>query len=79
MNSNRFSEAKIATVCLMAAIGVFTFDLSVSLGVAGGVLYIVVVLFILWSRKSRTTILCAVGCSALTLLGYFLSPDGGET
>ena len=65
----------IATV--LAAV-CFAVDMNLPLGVAGGVPYVTVVLVCLWSPRRRDILLCTVLCSALTLLGYQLSPAGGE-
>lgn len=53
-------------------------DLSIPLGVAGGVPYVAVVLLSLWLPGKRTTAWLAVICTLLTAIGYFLSPAGGE-
>ena len=53
-------------------------DLRVPLGVAGGVLYVTVVLISLWSPVRRDTFLLATVCTGLTVVGYFHSPAGGE-
>ncbi|GJL49494.1 MAG: hypothetical protein NPIRA01_07210 [Nitrospirales bacterium] len=56
----------------------FLMDVMFPLGVAGGVLYVTVVLVTLWLQGSRTTLGAAMFCTCLTILGYLLSPDGGE-
>ncbi len=53
-------------------------DLSIPLGVAGGVLYVAVVLLSLKSPQNRFTILVAIICSILTGVGFVASPKGGE-
>ncbi len=59
------------------ALVVLGFDLSLPLGIAGGVPYVALVLLGIWfPRRKDIFILAAVG-SALTILGYFLSPAGG--
>ncbi len=77
------STANRATVGLYSICGLLTaaillFDLSVPLGVAGGVPYIVVVLISLKSSKNGFTILVAISCSILTVVGFFASTEGGE-
>ena len=57
---------------------VFIIDLSVPLGVAGAVPYVVVVLVALWSPSRRFIIAVAIVCTVLTVLGYLFSPAGGE-
>jgi signal transduction histidine kinase len=66
----------LAAVTLAAA--VLTWDLSVELGVAGGVPYVAAVLLTLWIPGRRATILFALVCIGLTLVGYAASPPGGE-
>ena len=58
--------------------GVFTIDLLTPLGVANGVMYIAAVLISLRQRNPRLLMGVALGCTLLTILGYWLSPEGGE-
>ncbi len=67
--------AALAVGFLAAAI--FGFDLSLPLGVAGGVPYVAVILFGWWFERPGSVIALAVLCSILTALGYFLSSEGG--
>lgn len=60
----------------MATIGL-TFDLAMPLGVAGGVPYVAVVLVSLWPQRQRVAYFVAVGCTVLTIIGYYGSPEGG--
>ncbi len=69
---------KINTICALLTIIIFSIDLQLPLGVAGGVPYIAVILISLWSPKVNLVIYLAVICSILTLLGFYLSPTGGE-
>lgn len=62
----------------MLLTGIFLIDLLTPLGVADGVLYIAAVLFSLGQRNSRLVLRVASGCSVLTVVGYGISPDGGE-
>ena len=57
---------------------VFWIDLQLPLGVAGGVPYVAVILLTLWFPSSRSTLMFAVGCSVLTVIGFWGSPPGGE-
>jgi len=53
---------------------IFTVDLLMPLGVAVGVLYLVVVLITLWTPHNKTTLLIA-GLSSLLIIGvYFYKP-----
>lgn len=69
---------KINIICAFLTITIFSIDLQLPLGVAGGVPYIAVILISLWSPKHNLVIYLAVICSILTLLGFYLSPTGGE-
>lgn len=62
----------------LLASGIFFIDLSLELGVAGGVLYVALVLVALWARQKRYVWGAAVLGTILTALGYLLSPPGGE-
>jgi len=66
----------VAAAILMIA--VLAWDLSIELGVAGGVPYVAAVLLTLWIPGHRATVLVALGGVALTLVGYAASPEGGE-
>lgn len=57
---------------------IFAVDLKIELGVAAGVPYICLVLVALWSKKKRLIWIGAVLGTVLTLIGYWLSPLGGE-
>ena len=83
----RFGEVISATgplplgliaLSLALAAGGFAFDLSLPLGVAGGIPYVALVLVGLWGPWRRYIFVLAALASALTVLGYFLSPAGGE-
>ena len=58
---------------------IFLFDISIPLGVAGAVPYTAVILISLWSPKRTLSLYLAAICSVLTILGFFVSPEGGET
>jgi len=59
------------------ALVVLGFDLSLPLGVAGGVPYVALVLLGIWFPRRKDIFILAVIGSALTIIGYFLSPAGG--
>ena len=63
-------SATLALVVLMA-------DLSLPLGVAGGVPYVAVILVALRSTGPRQAIGFAVVCSIFTMVGFYWSPSGG--
>jgi two-component system sensor histidine kinase UhpB len=58
------------------ALGLLVLDLRLPLGAAPEFLYAAVVYFSLWSSQKRFSLLMTLGCSGLTLLGFFLSPVG---
>jgi|TARA_Y100000294_G_scaffold117003_2_gene108588 signal transduction histidine kinase len=66
-----------AVVAVLVAVSVLVIDLSLPLGVAGGVLYVALVLIGWWLPNKRYTIALAFVGSALTLVGYAFSPTGG--
>ena len=67
------------SVLLAVAIAsiVFLSDTLMPLGVAGGVPYVALVLVGWWMPKRKMIFLLAAIGSALTIFGYFLSPEGG--
>jgi PAS domain S-box-containing protein len=72
------TNPRLVLLCLSLAALIFLIDLFLPLGVAGGVLYVAVVLISLWSPRRSFTLYIAILCSALTIAGYFHSPVGGE-
>ncbi|MDP6175849.1 MAG: hypothetical protein QGF09_16935, partial [Rhodospirillales bacterium] len=56
---------------------VFAFDLATPLGVAGGVPYVALVLCGIWFPRQGHVHILAWVSSALTVLGFFLSPEAG--
>ncbi|MBC8284507.1 MAG: PAS domain S-box protein [Nitrospinae bacterium] len=57
---------------------IFIVDLKTELGIAGGVLYISVIALCLLTKDKRFFIVLGISGVSLTVLGYFLSPLGGE-
>ena len=68
---------RILLLCIAIASSVFVFDLTMPLGVAGGVPYVALVLVGPWMQTERSIYLLAVTGTILTVAGYFLSPAGG--
>ena len=64
----------VLSVVLTASI--FLLDLSLPLGVAGGVPYVLVVLASLWLPRQRDTVIVATVCTVLTIVGFYLSASG---
>ena len=76
-NGGRGTVALVALAGMLASV-IFSVDLLLPLGVAGGVPYAGMVLIGLWSRWRPLIIVLAVLGSVLTVLGYLYSPAGGE-
>ena len=68
---------RIEIVMVVVGLLFFGLDLSLPLGVAGGIPYVVVVSLSFWSPRRHLALLSAVACSGLILAGYFLSRPGG--
>ena len=62
----------------LLCIAIFIIDLLTELGVAGGVPYIIVVLLGLFSNQKQYFVISGISGVFLTILGYYLSPSGGE-
>lgn len=62
----------------MTIIAVMAVDLLLPLGVAAGVPYIIPIFLAGIVGRGRPVILIAVLCTCLTLLGFLVSPEGGE-
>ena len=67
----------IVALAVAASALILAFDLSLPLGVAGGVPYVALVLLGAWFPSARHIVVLAGLGSALTVAGYFLSPEGG--
>jgi len=76
-SSIRETPFSIIIISTILACAFFIFDLSLPLGVAGGVLYVALVLMGMWFSKTSHIYLLATLGSVLTVIGYFASPDGG--
>ena len=71
------SNTWFAIFSSIIAMAVLVLDLSMPLGVAGGVPYVGLVLLGLWSPSRRAILLLAVLGTVLTCVGYAYSPAGG--
>jgi len=70
--------AKYLLIGSLAAAGIFILDALLPLGIAGGMLYVALVLLGMMARNRKLIIIAAIVSSVLNLLGYFFSPSGGE-
>lgn len=77
MKVQSMSDRFVIVLSLLTGIVILAFDLSMPLGVAASVPYILLVLIGLWSPRRRYMYLMAEVGTALTIAGFFLSPDGG--
>ncbi len=68
----------ITAIAIMMAILIFGFDLSVKLGIAGAVPYVIVILLTLYIPGAKATYFFAGLVSILTLVGLYFSPAGAE-
>ncbi len=66
-------------VAIMLATIIFYFDISMPLGVAGGVPYVFLVLLGIWCLKEKHIFALATAGTILTLIGYYMSPPGAAT
>lgn len=78
MNEVKKNTTWLLAFSIVLTAGVFLLDLSLPLGVAGGVPYVVVVLLSLWFPRQRDTLIAAAVCTALTILGFYFSLSGSE-
>jgi PAS domain-containing protein len=71
------TNAGFYAIAAILAAAIFAFDMAMPLGVAGGVPYVALVLLGLWSPGRGNVLALGVAASALTVLGFYLSPEGG--
>jgi len=69
--------AQLGIISGLVATVVFFFDLTMPLGVAGGVPYVALVMLGLWFPRRQYVLYLAIIGTALTLLGAYFSPPGG--
>ena len=74
----KFNKKLYFVVTAILTASLLLFDLSLEQGVAGGVTYIILVLFSLWGGKRSYLIWAGFNATALIWLGYVFSPVGGE-
>ncbi|MAG13353.1 MAG: hypothetical protein CMN78_02025 [Spirochaetales bacterium] len=72
-----FSATRIVGASILVATGIFILDLSLPLGVAGGVPYVALIMISLYSPWRHYVFILAVVGTVLTILGYFFSPPAG--
>ncbi len=77
MNKSEKNNSLLITIIILSTVIIFIIDISIPLGVAAGVPYVIPVLFCLWSRWRRLTLIMAMVGTVLTLVGLLVSPSGG--
>ncbi|MBT5472527.1 MAG: GAF domain-containing protein [Nitrospina sp.] len=71
-------STKYVFIGVIACVGIFILDALLPLGIADGMLYVALVLLGLMAQNRKLIIIAFVLGSVLNLLGYFLSPPGGD-
>lgn len=72
------SGARLTAVLAGVSAAIFVLDAASPAGVAGGVLYVLVIPLSVGYRSRRRTALVGVICSLLTVAGYVVSDGGGS-
>lgn len=72
------SDTKVIIICSCIALVIFIIDSLIPLGVAVGVLYILVVLISIWAHRKQLPVYMAIAGTVLTVIGFYVSPSGGE-
>src|SRR5207248_1356579 len=71
------SDLRVGLIALVVSIAIFLFALVSPLGVASGLLYILVVLISLWSPRQSFTFAAAILGTTLTCVGFLAASDVG--
>lgn len=74
---DRETSSQIILVGFLIAVAIFSLDLLLPLGIADGVLYVGLVLIGLRLQSKNFILLSAIGGTALIVIGFYLSPEGG--
>ena len=77
ISRSRWSTGRIVALIAVCAAVILAVDLSLPLGVAGGVPYVVLVLIGMWLPSRRHILYLAGVGTLLTVTGYIFSPTGG--
>jgi hypothetical protein len=73
---DQHADRWVTILTVASAAVIFNADMLFPLGVAIPIAYALPVLLTLWSSRPLFTHLAATGATALTLLGFFISPPG---
>ncbi|MEH6473141.1 MAG: ATP-binding protein [Halopseudomonas sp.] len=71
------SDTQLLLLCSLLSLIIFVIDLSIPLGVAGGVPYVLVILLALQASNNRYASIFAWADTLLTLAGLYFSDTGG--
>lgn len=77
MRDTAKNQLRLFAAATLLAAAIFALDLSLPLGVAGGVPYVALVLLGWWLDRPRYLVLLGTIATALTIAGYYLSQEGG--
>ncbi len=72
------SDRKVFLLCCVYSIIILIADLLIPLGVAAGVLYLIVILQAFSAKQRKFPLYFSLLCSILTFVGLLFSPEGGE-
>lgn len=78
MKFNASNDSKVLILCFILLVVIAISDFLAPLGVAGGVPYIIVILTAVWLHDNRYVGFFSVVASVLIIIGFYLSPEGGE-
>jgi hypothetical protein len=72
----RHTDRWVIILAVASATAVFSVDIMLPLGIAIPIAYVLPVLLTLWSSRPLFPYLTAIGVTALTVIGFFVSPPG---
>ncbi|MCK5520502.1 MAG: PAS domain S-box protein, partial [Candidatus Marinimicrobia bacterium] len=81
MSNNMFKLSKQAMIkigILSLTLSIFILDLQIPLGVAIGELYSIIILLTIFVKNKKSTVVLSTVLTIIIILGYYLSPEGGE-
>ncbi len=76
-SQNKSVDLRFILAGILIAVAIFSLDLLLPLGVADGVLYVALVLIGLRTHSKKFILVSAICGTALILIGFYLSPEGG--
>jgi signal transduction histidine kinase len=76
-SQHKEKDLRYVLYAIVIAAAIFILDLKLPLGVADGVLYVVLVLIGLRAHSKKFVLVSALSGTFLILIGFYLSPEGG--